>query len=69
MQGGACLGKNRTRTRNAPPLWGASALARQQFSRCEPVERRKDEIRCEIYRVEATIERDKQRLETLKKML
>ena len=33
------------------------------------IERRKDEIRCEIDRVEATIERDKQRLETLKKML
>lgn len=33
------------------------------------IERRKDEIRCEIYRVEATIERYKQRLETLKKML
>lgn len=33
------------------------------------IERRKDEIRCEIDRVEATIEYDKQRLETLKKML
>ncbi len=33
------------------------------------IERQKDEIRWEIDRVEATIERDKQRLETLKKML
>lgn len=29
----------------------------------------KEEIRCEMDRIEATIERDKQRLETLKKML
>lgn len=33
------------------------------------IERRKDEIRCEMDRIEATIERDKQRLETLKQML
>lgn len=33
------------------------------------IERRKDEIRYEMDRIEATIERDKQRLETLKKML
>jgi hypothetical protein len=33
------------------------------------IKRRKDEIRCEMDRIEATIERDKQRLETLKKML
>lgn len=33
------------------------------------IERRKDEIRCEMDRIEATIERDKQYLETLKKIL